>query len=139
MDIESAYCLIPVHPQNRPCCGTVRCTLIPCSCLGFARCPKSSMRLPTCSTGCSCRRGPGQQALSGRLHCHRSRRFSRVPGGPDDGNSALQTPGSPSGSPGPTTCLTFLRIEINSCTGQLRLPDDKLQRLQAILQEWGDR
>ena len=59
-----------------------------------------------------------------------------MPGGPGDLNSVLQIPRSPTGGPGPQA--DGLGIEINSCTGQLRLPDDKLHHLQAILQEWED-
>ena len=40
---------------------------------------------------------------------------------------------------GPTTCLTFLGIVVDTAVGELRIPTDKLQRLQAMLQEWGDR
>jgi hypothetical protein len=40
---------------------------------------------------------------------------------------------------GPTTCLTFLGIEVDTAASQLRLPADKLQRLQRVLHEWGDR
>ena len=40
---------------------------------------------------------------------------------------------------GPSTCLTFLGIEVDTVAGQLRLPEDKLDRLNALLQEWGDK
>ena len=40
---------------------------------------------------------------------------------------------------GPTTCLTFLGIEVDTCAGELRLPKDKLLRLRSLLVEWGDR
>lgn len=40
---------------------------------------------------------------------------------------------------GPTTCLTFLGIEINTNRFQLRLPADKLHLLQSCLTEWGDK
>ena len=40
---------------------------------------------------------------------------------------------------GPTTCFTFLGIEMDSRARILRLPADKLQRLISVLQEWGDR
>ena len=40
---------------------------------------------------------------------------------------------------GPTTCLTFLGIEVDTLAGQLRLPDDKLTRLLTLLEERGDR
>ena len=40
---------------------------------------------------------------------------------------------------GPTTCLTFLEIEVDTIAGQLCLPTDKLHSLQILLAEWGDR
>ena len=40
---------------------------------------------------------------------------------------------------GPTTCLIFLGVEIDTIAGELRLPQEKLQRLQDLLREWGDR
>ena len=40
---------------------------------------------------------------------------------------------------GPVTCIVFLGIEIDTMAGELRLPEEKMERLQALLQEWGDR
>ena len=40
---------------------------------------------------------------------------------------------------GPTTCLTFLGIELDTVAWSLRLPADKLSRIKATLQEWSDR
>ena len=40
---------------------------------------------------------------------------------------------------GPTTCLTFLGIEIDTVKGHLRLPAEKLQRLRDLLGEWEHR
>ena len=40
---------------------------------------------------------------------------------------------------GPTTCLTFLGITIDTLANELRLPPDKLTRLRSLLAEWGDR
>ena len=34
---------------------------------------------------------------------------------------------------GPSTCVTFLGIEVDTCTFQLDLPDDKLHRLQLLI------
>ena len=39
----------------------------------------------------------------------------------------------------PTTCLTFLGIEINTLDGTLRLPQDKFDHLQQTLQLWSRR
>ena len=40
---------------------------------------------------------------------------------------------------GPTTCLTFLGIEVDTTASQLRLPGDKLRRLQALLEGWSNK
>ena len=40
---------------------------------------------------------------------------------------------------GPATCLVYLGIEVDTVSGELRLPQDKLQRLQSLLGQWGDR
>lgn len=37
---------------------------------------------------------------------------------------------------GPTTCLTFLGIEVDTVRLELRLPVEKLRRLQALLKRW---
>ena len=42
-------------------------------------------------------------------------------------------------SEGPTTCLTFLGMELNSITKIIRLPDDKLAKLRLLLQDFGGR
>ena len=39
---------------------------------------------------------------------------------------------------GPSTNITYLAIEIDTIRGELRLPITKLQRLRALLLEWGD-
>ena len=40
---------------------------------------------------------------------------------------------------GPTTCLIFLGIQVDTVIGELRLPEEKLHRLRTLLQEWGAR
>ncbi len=40
---------------------------------------------------------------------------------------------------GPTTCLVFLGVEIDTVKGTLRLPKEKLDRLGALLTQWGDK
>ena len=39
---------------------------------------------------------------------------------------------------GPSTCVTFLSIVIDTATGELRLPPEKLVYLHNLLSEWGD-
>ena len=48
----------------------------------------------------------------------------------------LGLPTAPDKTVGPSTTLTFLGIEIDSCSQQLRLPDAKLTRLRSTLREW---
>lgn len=40
---------------------------------------------------------------------------------------------------GPSPVLTFLGIEIDTCAGVMRLPQDKLQRLLNAVEDWLDR
>jgi len=40
---------------------------------------------------------------------------------------------------GPTTCLTFLGIEIDYAKGGLQLTVEKLERLVALLTRWKDK
>ena len=40
---------------------------------------------------------------------------------------------------GPSTCLPVLGIVIDTVAGELRLPTDKLERLQAFLEQWRDK
>ena len=40
---------------------------------------------------------------------------------------------------GPTSCLTFLGIEIDTGTGSLRLTQDKLNRTLILLEQWADK
>ena len=51
----------------------------------------------------------------------------------------LAVPNASQKTDGPATCLVFLGIEVDSMAGELRLPHDKLQRLQTLLHQWGDR
>ena len=45
-------------------------------------------------------------------------------------------PIEPAKSVGPASCLTFLGIELDSVEGVLRLPQEKLQNIIEILQQW---
>ncbi len=48
----------------------------------------------------------------------------------------LGVPMAPHKRDGPTTCITFLGIQVNTVAGKLRLPEEKLLRLKTLLQEW---
>ena len=40
---------------------------------------------------------------------------------------------------GPITCLTFLGIEVDSEQLELRLPEEKLQRVKQAVEQWFER
>ena len=48
----------------------------------------------------------------------------------------LGIPLAPHKTVGPSTCLVFLGIEIDTIAMELRLPQEKLHKLQELLQEW---
>ena len=47
-----------------------------------------------------------------------------------------KVPLAPHKCEGPSTCLKFLGIEIDTVSMELRLPADKLQRVKKLVQEW---
>ena len=142
VDIESAYRLIPVHPDDRPLQAVRwRDHISVDPMLPFA--PKIF------------------NAVADVLHWHLQRSGIRQIHHYLDDFIVLAPPQSPQcqqdlttlqrecsclGVPiashkteGPTTCLVFLGIEIDTVAGELRLPDEKLRRLQSTLLKWGDK
>ena len=146
VDIESAYRLIPVHPLDRPLLavqwkGDVYVdSMLP---FGLRSAPKIFKAVA--------------DALAWHLHesgiphiRHYLDDFIIVapPASLQCGESlaildrecrVLYVPIADHKRDGPTTCLTYLGIEINTVTGHLRLPDDKFHHLQALLRQWGAR
>ena len=146
VDIESAYRLIPVHPQDRPLQAVQwrdQIFVDPMLPFGLHSAPKIF------------------NAVADGLHWHLQRSgIQRLYHYLDD-FIMLGPPHSPQcqgyldtllyqcnrlGVPiaahktkGPSSCLVFLGIEIDTVAGELRLPADKLQRLQTLLQQWGDK
>lgn len=146
IDIESAYRLIPVHPQDRLLQAMQwegRLYVDPMLPFGLRSAPKIFNAVA--------------DALNWHLHeCglpqvrHYLDDFIIIapPDSPQcqEALSTLERECVRLGVPladhkkdGPTTCLTFLGIEIDTLAGILRLPQGKLQRLQVLLAEWGDR
>ena len=146
VDIESAYRLIPVHPQDRPL-QAVRWRdqifVDPMLPFGLRSAPKIF------------------NAVADGLHWHLQRSGIQHLYHYLDDFIMLGPPHSPQcqghldtllyqcnrlGVPiaahkteGPSSCLVLLGIEIDTVSGELRLPADKLQRLQTLLQQWGDK
>lgn len=145
-DIESAYRLIPVHPQDRPLqamCWEGKTYVDPMLPFGLRSAPKIFNAVADALNWHL------QQAGIPLIRHYLDDYIIITP--PDMARckdlvaiihkecGRLGVPIAAHKSEGPTTCITFLGIEIDTISGQLRLPEDKLQRLRALLDNWGDR
>ena len=146
VDIESVYRLIPVHPSDRPLQameweGAVY--VDPMLPFGLRSAPKIFNAV---ADGL-------EWYLRGRRIRHvaqylddfivigppRSSECAEALATLDDVCSQLGIPLAQHKRDGPTTCLTFLGIEVDTEAAELRLPQDKLERLRSLLEDWGDR
>ena len=146
IDIESAYRLIPVHPQDRHLQAMRwegRVYVDPMLPFGLRSAPKNCNAVA--------------DALCWHLHQSgipiiRHYLDDYVIIAPPDSSQcqesldildreceALGVPTAAHKRDGPTTCLVFLGIIMDTQLGELRLPADKLARLVTLLEEWGDR
>ena len=143
VDIESAYRLVPVHPEDRSLQAVEwqgAYYIDPMLPFGLRSAPKIFNALAEW-----CLRERGVQYVFHYLDDY------IIIGPPDSPECAtalrildktyaqLGVPIADHKRDGPTTCLTFLGIEVDTTAGQLRLPQEKLLRLQSLLSEWGDR
>ena len=145
-DIEAAYRLIPVHPDDRSLLavqwkGDLFCDgALP---FGLRSAPKIFNAVADALEWCIRQQGVAlvEHYLDDYIvmgpptteQCHSDlQTLERVCG-------ELGVPLAPHKREGPTTCLTFLGIEIDTVAGSLRLPAEKLQRLVSTIQNWGDR
>ena len=146
IDIEAAYRLIPVHPQDHPLqavYGVTTCTLTQCSHLASGQPPKIFNAVADALEWSLRQRGI-------RQIFHYLDDFIVI-GPPDSPECALAlltlnhtcaelgVPIAKHKREGPVTCLTFLGIEVDTMAMQLRLPVEKVRRLQGLLSDWGDR
>ena len=146
IDVKSAYRIIPVHPDDRYLLGMLWQdqlfidTALP---FGLRSAPKIFNAV-----------ADGLEwilKVNGVRHLqHYLDDFITV-GAPDSGEcdfncrvishfcSLLGVPLAKDKCEGPTTCLTYLGIEVDSVAFQLRLPQDKLGRLSATVEEWSSK
>ena len=146
VDIESAYRLIPVHPQDRPFQAMQwegQLYIDPMLPFDLRSTPKI-FNAVTDALNWHLRQRGVQQVF------HYLDDFVIVapPNSPQcrDSMATLDMVCTELGVPiaehkrgGPTTCMVFLGIEIDTVTAELRLPTEKLQRLRSLLKDWGDR
>ena len=138
-DIKEAYRMLPIHPQNQPLLGvqwagiTYTDLALP---FGLRSAPKIFLAVAD-----AIQRILVQKGLTNLLHYLDD--FIFVSKSLDEVKQRMATlvstfaslgvPLELSKLEGPTRCLTFLGIEMDTATLQLRLPDDKLQRLKQAL------
>ena len=146
VDIEAAYRLVPIHPDDRPLLAinweghTYIDAMLP---FGLCSAPKIFNAVA--------------DALAWHLHNSGVNHIDHylddfiLLGAPNTTQCQdsldtldreclrLGVPLAPHKRDGPTTCLTFLGIEIDTVHLLLRLPQDKLQRLAGILQDWSTK
>ena len=141
MDIEAAYRLVPVHPQDRMLQAVEwegRLYVDPMLPFGLRSTPKIFNAVADALNWCLQRAGIRfiQHYLDDYI----------IVAPPEECQQAVQTmdavcawlgvPMAPHKREGRTTCLVFLGIEIDTVAGELRLPEEKLSHLMSLLQEW---
>ena len=146
VDIESAYRLIPVHPCDRPLqavCWQGQVFVDPMLPFGLRSAPKIFTAVADALHWFLLRRGI--EHVQHYLDDFIIMSFPDSPQCRDELETLLQVfrelgvPVAIHKTEGPSTCLVFLGIEIDTISGELRLPQDKLQRLQSLLSQWGDK
>lgn len=146
IDIESAYRLIPVHPQDR-CLQGVRWEekiyVDPMLPFGLRSAPKIFNAVADALEWYL-----RQQGIRYVFHYLDDFIIVGLPGSPECQEALdllervcreLSIPLAVHKRDGPTTCIVFLGIVIDTITGELRLPTEKLERLKALLRLWGSR
>ena len=145
-DIKAAYRLVPVHPEDRPLLGMQWQGQY----FIDARLPFGLRSAPIIFTAVAdalewCVR---QRGVVGIDHYLDDYIIVAQPGSPrcqaqlvafEEECTELGVTLAPEKTEGPTTKLVFLGIEVDSVTGRLSLPADKLARLRSELQSWVSR
>ena len=146
VDIESAYRLVPVHPDDRPLQAVQwqdQILIDPMLPFGLRSAPKIFNAVADALHWHLTRCGIGHlyHYLDDfiMLSPPRSPQCQHYLGTLQQEWGALGVPIAGHKTEGPTTCLVFLGIEVDTVAAELRLPSDKLQRLQILLHQWGDR
>ena len=146
IDIESAYRLVPVHPQDRPLQAVEWGGMLyvdPMLPFGLRSAPKIFNAIADALEWCI--RSQGVEHIFHYLDDYivvgppNSTRCAEAMAILEQTFSMLGVPIAEHKREGPTTCLTYLGIEIDTGVGQLRLPQEKLLRLQSLFTEWDDR
>ena len=143
VDIKAAYRMVPVHPDDRYLLGMqwdgklYIDTALP---FGLCSAPKIFNALADAIEWVLCARGVKYVrhylddfillGPAGTNLCTRDVEMVL------DTFQELGVPVAENKLVGPSTCITFLGIEIDSVRMKLRLPEDKLERVKTLVAEW---
>ena len=142
-DIKAAYRLVPVHPDDRKLLGVAWNgahyvdAMLP---FGLRSAPKVFTAVADALEWCI-----RQQGVTGIDHYLDDFVIVAPPTGASchiflqtmqDECASLGVTLAPEKTEGPTTCLVFLGIEVDTVAGRLRLPREKLIRLQQDVDRW---
>ena len=144
-DLKDAYRIIPVHPSDHHRLGIMweGATYVDrCLPFGLQSAPKIFSAFSDALAwifGCA--------GLVGQVHYLDDYLFLEPPGSPcffvmemvSSLCNSLGVPLATHKTEGPSTCLVFLGILVDTVRWELRLPDDKLQLLSALIQAWSHR
>ena len=146
IDIKSAYRMIPVHPADRPLLGwRWEGQIFVDSALPFGLCSAPKIFTAVADVIEWCFREAGVKHVDhylddyivlgapGTRECAQSLEIVRSVAG------ELGVPLAEDKCEGPTTRLVFLGFEIDSTEGVLRLPQEKVERLQEMLLGWFEK
>ena len=146
MDLKDAYRIVPVHPQDQYLLAITWEGYIyvdRCLPFGLRSVPKIFSAVADSFTWALYCRGI-------RYVMHYLDDFLLIgPPGTNEASSAaelatrtfehLGVPIALDKTEGPSTCITYLGIVVDTNALQLRLPEPKLRRVQLLLQEWWDK
>ena len=146
VDVKAAYRMVPVHPEDRYLLGMqwdgklYIDTALP---FGLRSAPKIFNALADAIEWVLCARGVKYVrhylddfillGPAGTNLCTRDVEMVL------DTFQELGVPVAENKLVGPSTCITFLGIEIDSVRMKLRLPEDKLERVKTLVAEWRGR
>ena len=146
LDLKSAYRMVPVHQDDHHLLGIQWCGVVyydKALPFGLRSAPKIFTAVADALAWAMTLRG-----ITYLLQYLDDFFFCSPPGSPACQQalqiaiplcSELGFPTAPEKTFGPATIITFLGIEIDSVRQELRLPQDKLVRLQALVHQWSSR
>ena len=146
VDIESTYRLIPVHPQDRPLQAVQwegKYYIDPMLPFGLRSAPKIFNTVADALSWYLQQSGIplvfhylDDFVILGGPHSTQCARLLAIL---DEVCAVLHIPMAAHKREVPATCLIILGIEIDSLSGELRLPADKLECLRSLLHQWGNK